>query len=1498
MVDRSKDFRQFLQQLSDSDERAKMETHEASFLSEGRGGDLEVDTSVDDLREKYGSALEGFFEIVDMSHGIEEVAKELGEEERVRTLLGFIGSRNFIEDGNAMSELEKQLDDPALLPFWYKVLSLSRTDHSVERTNVYRVAAMGARHGGAEAVPSLIDGLDGQASSDAAGCLGEIGDVRALEPLLSLVERMQSATPGRVYRAIGAFRDRKITDVLLKRLSDDASNNDISSLVWALGEAGDARATEALIEKVNDDSLDPNVRAVCIEALGKVGDERAFSAVVALIHPDNTEFFHFINEAVSQLLPRVKEVSSEQYRAILSAAPYDSMYPKLKEKLGQMDDGKVAGIIHFLLNDSDEKINTGALKLLVDPPIDNAVYVAVRPALCSKISATTETYSDVFESALSVMIEQNDVPTIAQMVFEFRRSYLSRARVSQYIIENIEIALPILEPLFFSTDLDAAQLEFIETFPEPVLEGLCMSCLSRGNPTAMVTSFEAFSMNILAVRRVEAAVKPIVNYLESESGAQAVKALTAIGGEIVVDEIGNILLHSKSPKLLKRACEVEVVSEKLIVPYINKMGSYEESQGPMDALSRLLKSEIADKVTQKLIEAALGKLEGVEAGAEYTLRPLARDLLTTWPSITFPAVNALCVAKGDAKWETQEDEALFELFAKYTTPLVNPLLETALKNGNHTVRMAAAFVIKGRKIASAARNVIIPLLEGECSHIETDEARETRATLIETLGELDTREGILFLIDRVENPLPSSRDSQNATVQIGKSSNVRSIPFCVEHGFIGTAVKNYSRHKASKNDDEAVVLGEDEDEGYELDEKLTKKLDRIQKIYKPLEGQIDTLAKIISLTDDRNIAFLERFVGQFSKRSGEMASGLLACFRAQPPHLTPENKDGVWLYFENVRYLTPRLYAEYSEARDKEEFFAEVESLISGMVTSGADSKVVKAHRLYDDVLKSIYTNNSGTWGEDSRVVNSPDHTDHLAAYNYKPRYTLDMGASTDLVLKEGRTLDLGKLDPVKKQFYAWSESWQQMDFDNVAMLADIERRIDEQFKKIPEVPWARTADTVEQKLFVLMIVAIKEPQFADEVKNLMIGYQFSKYEDIRAYIKGTTDRVAGARNADYAYLGELHAFFGDQIKEVSRKLIEEVGKEKWLAGVLPGIFSDFASRGQRQQIDRLNPKRELDMDSFRQQISSVLAGGKKGKLRTNDEGAPIHNWSAAKEMVRAKRGRLARIAQAAGNEQYTDPARIHLGEITLEELMGTEANMQSGKYNPERFSKYIAQKMLDIFNPEKKMIEEELDKFQTVPREVLVAVKKGETEDSQGVKTQSFAPKKLYGYITKNSTSAHARKVGGVCVSGDRKQWDDPAYLQMALHDPEDLSCKGCILMHVWEHDGNKYLIASLNPSSSYLYSVDEKSVLEQINAQLIDFAKENGIKGVGYSTNVNIRTNRTGGEFERAMKTEIAAASKTFGPKAQLKFATSKPFSYNPQYSVDDVDLIWIDDETAMAA
>ena len=157
----------------------------------------------------------------------------------------------------------KELDSEALI---------SLLDPPDEDTRIWVIIELGNRKE-VRAVDALIKLLqdnekDCSPALFAASALGDIGDIRAVEPLIAVLD--EPFITGRVIEALAKLHDDKALEPII-RLFEQTYHH--PGLATVLGNWGDRRAVESLIRAMSQP--DSHVRFYAARALGKLGDERA-----------------------------------------------------------------------------------------------------------------------------------------------------------------------------------------------------------------------------------------------------------------------------------------------------------------------------------------------------------------------------------------------------------------------------------------------------------------------------------------------------------------------------------------------------------------------------------------------------------------------------------------------------------------------------------------------------------------------------------------------------------------------------------------------------------------------------------------------------------------------------------------------------------------------------------------------------------------------------------------------------------------------------------------------------------------------------------------------------------------------------------------------------------------------------------------------------------------------------------------------------------------------
>ena len=125
-----------------------------------------------------------------------------------------------------------------------------------------------------------------------------------------------------------------------------------------------------------------------------------------------------------------------------------------------------------------------------------------------------------------------------------------------------------------------------------------------------------------------------------------------------------------------------------------------------------------------------------------------------------------------------------------------------------------------------------------------------------------------------------------------------------------------------------------------------------------------------------------------------------------------------------------------------------------------------------------------------------------------------------------------------------------------------------------------------------------------------------------------------------------------------------------------------------------------------------------------------------------------------------------------------------------------------------------------------------------------------------------------GVCVAVDKKLWNQPDFWQMIIFD-EDQTCTGGVIYRTIEEDGKKYLVLSIQPSSSMLNSVSPDQVYDKIIRHAQAIAHKLSYDAVLIPTDSTINSNRS------SIQTVIAKNQATITLKQTYDFSYD-PFHY----------------------
>ena len=212
---------------------------------------------------------------------------------------------------------------------------------------------------GAAAVERLIAALHDRhegVRERAAEALGKIGDVRAVEPLIPALHDSHEDVRERAAEALGKIGDIRAVEALIAAL-DDRDERVCWLAAQALGRIGDVRAVEALIAALDRHE---NVCSSAAEALGRIGDARAVEPLIAAL----ANFYESVRRAAAEALGRIGDVRAIEALIAALHDRHESVRRAATEalaRLGWRPDRTGTGVGYWIAQDKwEECVKMGA----------------------------------------------------------------------------------------------------------------------------------------------------------------------------------------------------------------------------------------------------------------------------------------------------------------------------------------------------------------------------------------------------------------------------------------------------------------------------------------------------------------------------------------------------------------------------------------------------------------------------------------------------------------------------------------------------------------------------------------------------------------------------------------------------------------------------------------------------------------------------------------------------------------------------------------------------------------------------------------------------------------------------------------------------------------------------------------------------------------------------------------------------------------------------------
>jgi HEAT repeat protein len=293
----------------------------------------------------------------------------------IKALISALGDY-YNNTGEIASEMLVAIGVDAIKPL---ILALNTPNEYVRRNAYQALTKIGA-----SAVEMLIDSLKGSVRWYAILALGEIGDPRAVEPLIACLRDASPFVRQVAANALGKIKDSRAVEPLVDALSDP-DETVRKNAVQALVEIGSFPAIEQFITMLGDpseevrmlavralveigapavemliDSLKGNVRWYAILALGEIGDPRAVEPLIACLRDTSP----FVRQVAANALGKIKDSRAVEPLVDALRDPDGTVRKNAAEALGKSSCLQAVDPLINALRDRNEAVKESAAEAL------------------------------------------------------------------------------------------------------------------------------------------------------------------------------------------------------------------------------------------------------------------------------------------------------------------------------------------------------------------------------------------------------------------------------------------------------------------------------------------------------------------------------------------------------------------------------------------------------------------------------------------------------------------------------------------------------------------------------------------------------------------------------------------------------------------------------------------------------------------------------------------------------------------------------------------------------------------------------------------------------------------------------------------------------------------------------------------------------------------------------------------------------------------------------
>lgn len=548
------------------------------------------------------------------------------------------------------------------------------------------------RNIGKPAADRLIHALDSDNANvreNILRILGGIDDERALDGLIKMAQAQDATTRFRAVEALCKYEDSRVVPVLIKSLDDP---------VWgirfhaarALGPLADSRAVEPLIARLNDP--DERVLEYVQKSLGQFKDEQAVDAFIRHLDSENT----LVVKNVLRILGGIGDVRAVDPVLAMLSSDDASLRVAAVKALGRLGDTRAVDPLLTLLDTDDEALLESAVRSLGRIGDERAV-----EPLLALVSHEQLELSGAVIYSLAELADARALDTFMAALAD--DDMLIRGAAIGGLKKLGDVAV---EPLSAALQTENVEMRrtivaALDDFEHPAAIGWLIDALQDVDKWV-----RWYAVSGLEDKHDERAIDPLIAVLHDADNSVRVGAVQTLNSMLAVDE-------RRIVQALASLCDDPVPSIRSAI--VQALATSEDPLA-LDCLIATLQD--ADAAVRQL---ALDTLR--PKGDEQLVDPLMALLDHANPDVQISALNALqalsvvddaqlvraLATAFDGAPETVRREIVLALGAS-ADPQAMDLLTAALEDDDAEVRRQAVTALRG-KPSDALVNLFVRMLD-------------------------------------------------------------------------------------------------------------------------------------------------------------------------------------------------------------------------------------------------------------------------------------------------------------------------------------------------------------------------------------------------------------------------------------------------------------------------------------------------------------------------------------------------------------------------------------------------------------------------------------------------------------------------------------------------------------------------------------------------------------------------------------------------------------------